>query len=184
MHGIVSLLDATYYRVIEELWTELRDEFGLQGVYITPYPHFSYHIAQDYHVPALKAFLRDFATQQTCFHIRTSGLALFTGEQPVLYIPIVRNYRLNTFHRALWSELQYYKLSSGHSELYHPDLWMPHITLGFSDINRGNLARIMPYLCTRDFTWDLHVDNLALIYDNGEGQTLAHQADLKGCVDV
>lgn len=184
MHGIVSLLDATYYRVIEELWAELRGEFGLQGVYITPYPHFSYHIAQDYHVPHLKTFLRDFAAQYTCFHIRTSGLALFTGEQPVLYIPIVRNHSLNALHRALWSELRYYGLSDGCSEYYHPNQWMPHITLGFADLNACNLAQVVPYLCTRDFTWDLHVDNLALIYDEGEGQTIMCKAALKGCVDV
>ncbi len=42
MHGIVSLLDDQHYQLVEDLWAELKQEFAVEGVYITPYPHFSY----------------------------------------------------------------------------------------------------------------------------------------------
>lgn len=184
MHGIVSLLDETYYRVIEELWAELRGEFGVQGVYVTPYPHFSYHIAQDYQLPDLKAFLHDFAAQFSCFNVRTTGLALFTGERPVLYIPLVRNHCLSKFHCSLWRALQHSGIVSGGSELYHPNQWLPHITIGFGDIDAHKLSQIVPYLSSRDFAWDLHVNNLALIYDTGTEQTLCYQEELKGCMEA
>ncbi len=54
MHAIVSLLDDDHYKLIEDLWAELRREFSVQGVYITPYPHFSYQVAQDYDVDLLE----------------------------------------------------------------------------------------------------------------------------------
>jgi hypothetical protein len=57
MHGIVSLLDSKHNQFIEELWAELKQEFSVDGVYITPYPHFSYHVAQDYDVDKIE---RDF----------------------------------------------------------------------------------------------------------------------------
>src|SRR5215471_18966473 len=48
MHGIATLLDKDHYQLIEDLWAELERRFSVHGVYITPYPHFSYHVAQDY----------------------------------------------------------------------------------------------------------------------------------------
>jgi hypothetical protein len=44
MHGVVSLLDAAHYQAVESLWAELA-ACGLRGVYVTPFPHFSYHVA-------------------------------------------------------------------------------------------------------------------------------------------
>jgi hypothetical protein len=57
MHGIVSLLDNDRYQLIEDLWAELKREFSVHGVYITPYPHFSYHVAQYYDVTKLEPIL-------------------------------------------------------------------------------------------------------------------------------
>jgi hypothetical protein len=45
MHGVVSLLDAAHYQAVESLWAELAAACGLRGVYVTPFPHFSYHVA-------------------------------------------------------------------------------------------------------------------------------------------
>ena len=36
MHGIVSLLDNDYNQLVEELWAELKQEFSVDGVYVTP----------------------------------------------------------------------------------------------------------------------------------------------------
>jgi hypothetical protein len=53
MHGIGSLLDDKHYQLVENLWAGLEREFVVRGVYITPYPHFSYQIAQHYNVKQL-----------------------------------------------------------------------------------------------------------------------------------
>jgi hypothetical protein len=37
MHAIVSLLDKKHYQVVEDRWAELKREFSVEGVYVTPY---------------------------------------------------------------------------------------------------------------------------------------------------
>jgi len=170
MNGIVSLLDNEHYQLIEDLWAELEREFSVRGVYITPYPHFSYHVAQHYDVEKLEPILKRITSNITTFQVRTSGLGIFTGTSPVLYIQVVRSLELTQLHEELWRELS--TVGSGIQQYYHPDQWMPHITIGFGDINKDKLSQIMPVLATRDFTREITIDNIALIYDTGTKQEL------------
>ena len=119
MHGIVSLLDSKHNQFIEELWAELKQEFSVDGVYITPYPHFSYHVAQDYDVDKVEPILQRITSNITTFKVRTSGLGVFTGASPVLYIPVVRSLELTQLHQELWEQIS--TASSGIVEYYHPD---------------------------------------------------------------
>src|SRR5215472_1493632 len=105
MHGIVSLLDDKHYQLVENLWAELEREVAVRGVYITPYPHFSYQIAQHYNVEQLEPILQRFASGQAAFRVKTSGLSIFTGSHPVLYIPVVRDPELTRFHKEPWPEI-------------------------------------------------------------------------------
>ena len=176
MHGIVSLLDKEHYQLVEDLWAELEREFSVHGVYITPYPQFSYHVAQDYNVDELESILERITSNITTFQVRTSGLGIFTGASPVLYIPVVRSRELTELHEELWETIS--TAGSGIQEYYHPDQWMPHITIGFGDINKDKLSQIMPVLATRDFHWEITIDNLALIYDTGTKQELKARFDI------
>ena len=90
MHGVVSLLDDEHSKLAEALWAELEKELGLRGVYVTPFSHFSYHVAQGYDVTRLEPRLRQVASHAQAFRVRTSGLGIFTGRPPVLYLPVVR----------------------------------------------------------------------------------------------
>src|SRR6266581_2087024 len=162
MHGIGSLLDNDHNQLIEELWAELKREFSVQGVYITPYPHFSYNVAQDYDVDKVEPVLQRITSNITTFKVRTSGLGIFTGASPVLYIPVVRSPELTQLHEALWQEIA--TESSGIQEYYHPYQWMPHITAGFGDISKNNLSEIIHLLAERDFNWEFTVNNIAFIY--------------------
>ena len=170
MHGVVSLLDNKHYQLVENLWAELEREFAVRGVYITPYPHFSYQIAQAYNVELLEPILQTFASGQATFQVKTSGLGIFNGPHPVLYVPVVRSPELTQFHQALWPEIS--TAGSGISDYYHSANWMPHITIGFGDINKENLSHIVRSLAERDFNWEITVDNVALIYDTGAKQEL------------
>lgn len=178
MHGIVSLLDNDHNQLVEELWAELEREFSVRGVYVTPYPHFSYHVAQAYDVDEIEPVLQRISSNITKFNVRTSGLGIFSGASPVLYIPVVRSLELTELHDELWQEIS--PASSGVQQYYHPEQWMPHITIGFGDINNGNLSQIIPFLATRDFNWEITVNNIALIYDTGTKQELKSRFDITG----
>jgi 2'-5' RNA ligase len=176
MDGIVSFLDSKHNQFIEELWAELKQEFSMDGVYITPYPHFSYHVAQDYDVGKVEPVLQRITSNITTFKVRTSGLGIFTGASPVLYIPVVRSLELTQLHQELWQEIS--TVSSGVQEYYNPDQWMPHITIGFGDISKDNLSQIIPFLAERDFNWEITVNNLAFIYDTGTKQEMKSRFDI------
>src|SRR5579871_3200774 len=87
VNGVVSLLDGEHYQQVETLWAELAERFGLRGVYVTPFPHFSYHVASHYDTGQLEPILRQVASKIHPFQIKITGLGIFTGPQPVLYIP-------------------------------------------------------------------------------------------------
>lgn len=176
MHAIVSLLDDDHYQLIEDLWADLQREFSVHGVYITPYPHFSYHVAQDYDVDLLEPIFERITSNITTFKVRTSGLGVFTGASPVLYIPVVRSLELTQLHQELWQEVS--PVSSGVQQYYHRDQWAPHITIGFGDISKDNLSQIIPFLAERDFSWEITIDNMALIYDTGTKQELKSRFDI------
>ncbi len=178
MHGIVTFLDNDHYQLIEELWAELKREFSVDGVYITPYPHFSYHVAQEYDVDKIEPVLDRITSNITTFKVKTSGLGVFTGASPVLYIPVVRSLELTQLHQELWEQIS--TVSSGIVEYYHPDQWMPHITIGFGDISKDNLSQIIPILAEREFNWEITVNNIALIYDTGIKQELKSRFDITG----
>jgi 2'-5' RNA ligase len=176
MHGIVSLLDNDHYQLVEDLWAELKREFSVQGVYITPYPHFSYHVAQDYDVDKIEPVLERITANITKFKVRTSGLGIFTGVSQVLYFPVVRSLELSQLHQELWEQIS--PASSGVQQYYHPNQWMPHITIGFGDITNDNLLQIIPFLAERDFNWEITVNNLAFIYDTGTKQEMKSRFDI------
>src|SRR6266487_1182909 len=176
MHGIGSQLDNDHNQLFEELWTDLEREFSVRGVYLTPYPHFSYHVAQDYDVDKVEPVLQRISSNITTFKVRTSGLGIFTGASPVLYIPVVRSLELTQLHQELWQEIS--TVSSGVQEYYNPDRWMPHITIGFGDISKENLSQIIPFLAERDFNWEITVNNIALIYDTGTKQELKSRFEI------
>jgi len=176
MHGIVTLLDNEHYQLIEDLWAELERRFSVHGVYITPYPHFSYQVAQHYDLDLVEPVLKRITSNITTFKVRTSSLGIFTGTSPVLYIPVVRSLELTQLHEEIWREIA--TAGSGVQEYYHPEQWMPHITIGFSDINKDNLSQIIPFLANRDFNWEITVDNIAVIYDTGMKQELKARFDI------
>ncbi len=178
MHGIVSLLDNDHNQLIKELWADLEREFSVRGVYITPYPHFSYHVAQDYDVDKVEPVLQRITSNITTFKVRTSGLGVFTGNSPVLYIPVARSLELTQLHEEIWQEIA--TACSGVQQYYHPDQWMPHITIDFGDISKDNLSQIIPFLAERNFSWEITVDNIALIYDTGIKQELKSRFDITG----
>ncbi|MDQ3687866.1 MAG: 2'-5' RNA ligase family protein [Acidobacteriota bacterium] len=170
MHGIVSLLDDEHYALVEDIWAQLEKEFGVHGLYTTPFPHFSYQVAGGYDVEAVGDYLQELTQNMRPFQIRTAGLGVFTLSKPVLYIPIVRSPELSRLHQQLWNDLT--KKATDAAGYYDPEMWMPHITLAHGDIDRDKLADIVRAMSGCNFHWEATVNNLSLIYDTGAKQGL------------
>lgn len=170
MNGVVSLLDQRHSALVEQIWAGLEQGLGLRGVYVTPYPHFSYHVARGYQMEQLETALARVVSGLAPLTVSTAGLGIFTGGQPVLYVPVVRTPELTRLQQSLWREVS--RTASGIESYYAPERWLPHISLAFGDLDEHALAEAVRLLSTRDFAWELPIDNLAIIEDTGKKQEL------------
>lgn len=176
MQGLVTLLPPHLSALTEALWAELASTLGLRGVYTTPFPHFSYHVALDYDPARLAAALAPIAAAAQPFTVTTTGLAAFTGPAPVLYLPVVRTAELSAFHALVWHALE--PTATGSQAHYAPAAWVPHITLALGDLTPATLADATRHLADRAFNWQFAVDNLTHISDLGGQQFVASRLPL------
>ncbi len=178
MYAVVSLLDERACAAIQHLWDELGPLAGKSVPGHTPFPHLSYHVAETYPLAQLEPLLAQFARAQAPFLIRTTGLGLFTGAQPVVFLPVVRTPVLARFHLALWEALA--ALPGAGRQYYHPEHWIPHITLTYGELCTADLSTLICRLGGRDLSWELTVDNLSVLYDEGGERGLAARFALGG----
>jgi 2'-5' RNA ligase len=179
MQGIVSLLPEPFYTHVTVLWDELCDQHGLTGVRVTPYPHFSWQIGQNYPPQALEEAMQAIATEISPLPISTAGLGLFTGPAPVLYIPVVKTSALFELHTQIWQRFS--QFGQGVNSNYHPNAWMPHITLAHLDLTPANIGSVIGMLSHQNTTWDMIIDNIAYIHQSrDEAGELKMRYELRG----
>jgi 2'-5' RNA ligase len=164
MHGIVSLLDPPHYAKVEGLWDVLGLDCSVLGIQVTPRPHFSWHVAQDYNIKVLGPLLAKIASQARPFKVRTTGIGLFTGSKPAVFIPVVKDALLLKFHEIMWKMAK--DASIFPSPYYAPPVWMPHITLAYGETNWQRLSCVLEKLTYHPFNWEIVVDHIAVSYEN------------------
>jgi len=167
MHGLVSLLPEPHYTQVQDIWEELALEHDLQGIRVTPYPHLSWQIAQDYDFGRLEKIIDALARGTPPLVVHSAGLGLFTGVRPVVYIPVVKDAELMELHARIWHSVQ--PTCQGLSPYYSPQAWMPHISLAYEDVSPANIGPLIESLAFRPFNWEMTIDNISLIYEP-EGQ--------------
>jgi 2'-5' RNA ligase len=179
VHGLVSLLPQPQYQQVQVIWGLLASEHGLQGIHVTPYPHFSWQIAAEYDFERLETSVREIALKTPTLAVRTAGLGLFSGPHPVIYVPVVKDLALLELHAAIWRASQ--PAAQGLSPYYAPQAWMPHISLAYEDVTPANLGPLMRSLAFQTFAWEMTIDNIALIYEPaGQVGALKFQIQLTG----
>jgi 2'-5' RNA ligase len=161
MHGLVSLLPEPFYQQVERLWQSLENETGLNGIRVTPHPHFSWQIAEDYDLERLKPILERIASQTQPFSVHTSGIGLFSGARPVIYIALVKTLELIQFHSMVWESTL--GTSNAASPYYSPGNWVPHISLAYGDVTSENIGAAIKKLAFQSYAWEMQVDNFAFI---------------------
>ena len=161
MDGVVTLLPEPFYSDVETIWADLQLACNVRGILATPVPHFSWHVAEGYDKEQLLKNLTQICAETRPFTIRTAGLGIFTGDIPVVYIPLVKNRTLMDFHDRVWSAAD--GCAFGSRNYYGPEDWMPHITLVFQDVCVENIACIASRLFNHSFSWEMEAQNLALI---------------------
>lgn len=179
MNALVSLLSHDRAEEIRSIWWELESRFGITSRYVKPFIHFSYHVvADEYDIDHLAPTLDELSAKRAPFRVPTTGTGAFTGSQSVIFIGVTRTPELDALHQTLWDTC-----TPGFGvglPYYSPEAWSPHITLAQGTRAGEQLPEILKFLEERDLTWDIEVDNLAVIEDGGQERGLIHQVALGG----
>ena len=174
MAGITSLLTHAHREQVLALMAEVSERFGVPT---RGWPHVSYHVAAEYDAE-ISATLQHLASQIAPFTLQTTGLGLFTGPEPVLYLGLVRNSMLDRVHEQIWAVGERHGQQS--IAYYAPANWVPHITLVHFPAENHRLPEIIAALSQRDFNWRIPLDNLMLLGDAGSDIALQQQWALTG----
>jgi len=162
MYAVASLLNLTADKQTRDLWRLLENSCGLSGISMTPLPHFSWQAAVDYDASSAQAALKELAEKIGPFNTRTAGLGMFTGQAPVLYLTVVKNERLFKIHKMIWDTLE--PFSSNISNFYSTELWIPHITIAYKDLNPTNFSCVVKDLLLVPLDVEILIDNVTLLY--------------------
>ena len=160
MQGLVTLLPEPYYTQVESLWDGLEDRFGLRYIRVTPYPHFSWQIGDDYQLEAILPRLSQFAKILDPFEIRIRRVEIFPGDLPVVYLNVLCTTQIRAIHLNLWNLLFPYTVQP--NLYYHPDNWQPHITLALNDLTPAALPEVVKWIKQFDIDWRFTCNDLTI----------------------
>lgn len=166
MYGAVSLLDDLTNQMVKDIWQRLEDKCGLKGVRIFPVPHFSWLVAKAVDVEAANRKLMELGKHLPPLQVRTSGLGVFSGPSPVIYIALVNDSAMQAYHHQIWEAVN--SLTTQPVPYYAPGYWMPHITLAYGDVTPERLPCALMELCYDCLDRVIHVDTLALVSQEGQ----------------
>jgi 2'-5' RNA ligase len=161
MQGIVSLLDDASSEQYQQLLRQLRQELGVRLPATDFRPHFSYHISETYQQEQMLSMLEQIAWQMEPFTIQVSGLGIFTGPKPIVYATIVRTRQLAKLQEPVWDLGMRFAFNP--SEHYHPQQWVPHITLLDAAQFPFDLAFVVERLNKQPFAQQISVNNLTFL---------------------
>lgn len=166
MIAIASLLDSKHSDQVNDLTAHLEMKFGLNGVKITPYPHLTLLTAEVPDMEELRQYLEALCFETPKFTVRTTGLGVFPGENPVVFIPVLRTPPLNRLHERLHGDIS--EMSTEMGLYYNTNLWLPHITLALGDTSPEVLGPVLTSLCHYNFNWEITIDNLIILQKCGD----------------
>jgi 2'-5' RNA ligase len=160
--AIVSLLDREADERVRSIHARLESVCGLKAIRLFPYPHFTWIGAEDSALGKLELLVERLAATLPPLKVTTTGLGLFTGKEPVIYIPVVKTLEMVQVHQKLWDATR--KDMKQMHPYYAPDRWAPHITLALQDVTENNIGCAMQELSFQSFEMEIKVNNLAVVY--------------------
>jgi 2'-5' RNA ligase len=178
MLAIASLLDPFTDQQTRNLWQLLEEKCGLYEIKTAPFPHFSWFGCEDLQWKPVRHKLNSFCRSQNSFSVKTSGIGLFSGPVPILFVSLVKTFELMDMHRKIWRRLE--KDLIGANELYSPEQWVPHITIAHGDVTPSNLCCAVKELAFQPLEFEVRVNNISVIYHNEEGVGIKDRFELAG----
>lgn len=178
MIAVATLIEPQSTLTLAPTWGRILSLLSKAGVANAGLPHFSWHLASDYRLKDAREILRKITEDETPFNAKMSGVGIFTGEFPVVHLPLAQGDRMTRLHRKLWDALG--GVSQSPSGYYSPENWFPHITLVEGDETAFDLNNLISGLATEPLYFDIPVDHLAIIYRTDSGQGILDRFPFQG----
>ena len=166
MLAITSLLSSPHVLRINAIIKKLEEKFGLDDVQATLDPHLTYQLAGVKKLSSLKQVLAEVAATTAPFPAFTTGLGVFPGQRPVIYIPVLRSDALNALHRRILTATAPLCLRT--DKFSGPDCWLPHISLALHDTTPDLLGPVLAYLNQETYNLQITIDNIAILRQEGD----------------
>jgi 2'-5' RNA ligase len=163
--AVATILDIQRDPEALEAWNQIKDAFSNAALEVPGLLHFSWHVATSYQSGRIEDCLREATRDLPLIQSTSTGLGIFTSEQPVLYLPVNKKPLMTDLHHHLWECLA--PISVNVNSFYDPENWIPHITLAYEDANGDQISRAAALLLRRHIGFRIQLDHLALIYRNG-----------------
>ncbi len=166
MLAITSLLTQPHALRINAVIKKLEEKFGIDDVQATLDPHLTYQLAGVKKLSSLKNVLAKIAATTEAFPAFTTGLGVFPGARPVIYIPVLRSDALNALHQRILTATAPLCLRT--DKFSTPDCWLPHISLALHDTTPDLLGPVLAYLNRETYNLKISIDNLAILRQDGD----------------
>lgn len=161
MYAIASLLDPATEKAVRQLWVRFEQNCDLTGATVSPLPHFTWMGAEEYALDPVEDALADIARQIRPFSVLTSGLGIFTGPLPIVYVSLVKDALLLDIQQVIWDKVIRYSVDP--NPYYAPRRWIPHITLAHK-VDPLRLGCAIGDLAFQPIEYEILVDHFAIIY--------------------
>jgi 2'-5' RNA ligase len=179
MQAIISRLDPKTSAIVSDLWQKLCKECGLNAIYTVPTPHVTWFAADEIDLDLSLPLLSEIADETKDFTLHTFGLGIFSGEKPVLYLPMVKTLEMIQLHCKIWEKVEPH--SKEEKLYYSPKMWVPHITLALKDLTKETMACAVNAIGFDRIELYVVIDNLIVAeYEKTSLGELLYQYDFNG----
>lgn len=173
--GIVTLVEGEALTQVAALRALLEEAVGAPAVRGSRVPHLSYHVAQDYDLPAVDALFARLGAETAPFQVRTPGL-LFLRHG--VWLEATRPPQLTALQDALWDEAS--TAGTGVEQRYHRDRWAPHVTLAERDPGLEFAPALRDAFHRELVPAAMTIANIALIEETDTGHDILRRTTLAG----
>lgn len=173
MYSILSLIDNSPASEIQRIMEAVRPVLKNKNPVIWAYPHITWHTAEEYSPELVEGELTDLCTSCSPFHIKVTGIGLFTGKTQVLFLPVIKTAQLVSIQQEIYKNTQ--KISKKHSEYFQPDKWIPHITLISDPDEQDSIPKAIRILAEMTVDFEAKIDNICLGEYTGDSAKIIHK---------
>lgn len=178
VYAVATIFDFANSHAAGPFWEKVGHVFDTAGVELTRLPHISWHVAMEYELENLAKELSLFAMDHPPFSLRVAGIGVFSGENPVVYLPVTKTERVARMQRLLWEKFA--RFSTAINQNYDPDLWIPHITLTSAGAGDDAICQIISELAFTAISDEILADHLAIIYKDDAASGVLERYPLLG----